>query len=218
MPEPQPADSRPLKKPTPLEVLTTKQESLNRFFWSSELAYQLCIQRLLTDSTPDTHVIEAFSKTDTFPKLKASALLQPNNKLHLAHYDQTLDQFRCQLKWNLEETSRYVIIAFHGDLEHFMDERIKSANARKSEKSLKPKELKNLLKLGYPKLIAKLEDQCLLRHTIKPEISLKAQGYRLLRHKLTHSESHELDDFSYEAVLQDRVHKDERFNDLNVSA
>lgn len=213
--------------------LFKSQTRINRFFWSSELAYQVCVQRLLR---PMDDIARTQLVTDVFSNVEASALLTPNNKKREAHYRKSVVNFEKQLRLNLESVSEHVILDFFGEFELYLEERLTKLLMEKSENmkhlldEIKKKGVRSFHRewgdrkekglveafknMTLTELLRTLKALEILHQAFEMdnEILIKAEGYRFLRHKLTHPESHTFgDEERFEASLRDRILSDRRF-------
>jgi hypothetical protein len=214
-----------------LQRLIVSQTDINRFFWSSELSYQICLQRVLR---PLTTIQRDDSVASIFFDVRANALLPPNSKKHGSHFAGTAGDFERQLRVNLRSVCEHVILDFFGDFELFLEERltpflialsgtVNSRRARINDKRLVSARARGnnclidaLKSVPFIELVETLEGLDILdagaAGNIDGEVLLRAEGFRFLRHKLTHPESHIYgDEQSAEVALQDRVLSDKRF-------
>jgi hypothetical protein len=169
------------------------QHQINEFLWSSELAYELILQKMLTKESQTGEVHKIFADVDCHafvPGTKAYKLIQAGETPpHGGKYEVTVGTFKIHLRENLESVCRYVIIRFHSALERYLWRRcqplfIRTEMNRKERKAAQ----KNFQGVSYQDLQNKLSARTSLRAPVDRKIALKAQCYRMVRNEFVHKD------------------------------
>jgi hypothetical protein len=169
------------------------QHQINQFLWSSDLAYELIRQKVLTDSVRSDlrGVHQLFSDVTCrafFLSTKARQAMKRGEKpKYDAKYTASAEVFETDLRLDLEPVCRYVIVRFHSALERFIWDRC--SPFLPLERMGKEKKVKSrFLGLPYQDLEKNLGWAAHFRSPIRVKVGVEAQGYRMLRNELIHKE------------------------------
>jgi hypothetical protein len=174
---------------------TRSQREVNHFLWSSEFAYELILQKVLTPpvrSDPNRiHKISADVDCHAFvPGTKTRKAIETGKApRHGTKYEVDVATFEMHLRDNLEPVCRYVIIRFHSALERFLWFRCKpllrletmTAKERRNTK-------KRFQQTSYLDLEERLKQNITLERSIDPEVAIMAQAFRMLRNEFIRKE------------------------------
>src|SRR5579862_4166648 len=185
----------------PMQELTHRQHQINKFLWSSEIAYELIRSRILSKelSVDPNRRVEG-----TFPDLHCRAFIETtasrkqrekgNEPKYKGHYNPFLPTFDQDLLRNLEQVCRYVIVRFHSALEHYIWTRCKPfLRVEDTPIDQLPGKQRRKFKsdfqgTSYPRLQHELEKSYPFLEPIPQKTALLAQGFRLVRNEFIHKE------------------------------
>lgn len=172
------------------------QRQVNAFFWSSEFAYELVRQQVLTaDLRQDSRRIDtifADIRCNAFkPGAKARRTIAAGrNPMFRTKYHADVAQFERDLRNNLEQVCRHVIVRFYSALERFLVDRAdpflqlaglppeKRERKRNTFAKKRCYEMEAYLReLGAP-----------LRNSVPSDIAVVTQACRELRNHVIHRE------------------------------
>ena len=179
------------------------QQQVNAFLWSSEFAYELVRQRILTEDvrTQSAGVHEVFKGVAChafIPTNKAMQKIRQGRKPRFpAKYHANPIVFETDLRNNLEQICRHVIVRFHTALEQYLFVRTRlllKLDELPTEKKQKAR-IDSFLKTSYVDMQRVLSEDPFRvpfgENKIDHECALLAQVFRELRHHVVHRETKE---------------------------
>jgi len=177
------------------KAFASAQHQVNQFLWSSEFAYELILQDVLTAqvraASGGVHQIFAGIDCHAFKPSTKATRAQKEGKVprHSAKYQASVAAFENHLRDDLESIARYVIIRFHSALERFIwvrsqpflhFERLNHDEFKKAAGKFQ--------RTDYHKLETALREKTSLRTPIDRKKAQIAQCYRMLRNEFIHKE------------------------------
>ena len=176
--------------------LSAAQRQVNAFFWSSEIAYELVRQQVLTPGLrQDSRRVDAIFgeiNCNAFkPGTKARrAIAAGRSPTFSAKYNADVAQFERDLRNNLEQICRHVIVRFYSAVERFLvDRAAPSLRLADLPGDLRKKRRQRFLATPFDLTERYLRGQGVTLHgALLPDVALMAQASRMLRNHVIHKE------------------------------
>jgi hypothetical protein len=186
-----------MKRSDEFSKLEVAQRQVNAFFWSSEFAYKLVRQKVLTG---EIHCRNPNTVDTVFADVNCHAFVPPNiaRRRRAAgeiprfntKYNATTRQFEIDLRNNLEQICRYVIVRFYGALEQYLTTRASPfLNLAGLGSSARYNKIRNFQSTAFQDMAKYLDNEgAALQKSVPSDKAALAQACRMLRNHVVHKE------------------------------
>lgn len=163
--------------------LREEQLLLNRFFWSSEVAFALVRQKSLSEIEMESTkpLRELLS-----PRLICNAFIPPSNHKQPSKYEATPKDFRGHLDINLAINSKFVILHFNRAFERFLRRRSRLEGLDGPQQTDLYRYLKRGASRDYTKWLLGINVQT--SRNVPFEYFLDVRIYQEVRHDIAHAD------------------------------